>query len=137
MGFKIFSFNNQIRFNSNGEFDIPVRKRDFNSSSRKNIKDFSLKIKNKNILFKNKDFNKIDYSDLNNPFFYCDPPYYLGVASYNENNGWTIKEERKLLKFLEKLNEEGIPFALSNVIEHKGKVHEELKEWLDKTIPLI
>lgn len=40
MGFKIFSFNNQIRFNSNGEFDMPVRKRDFNSSSRKNIKDF-------------------------------------------------------------------------------------------------
>ena len=128
----IFSFNNQIRFNSNGEFNMPVGKRDFNSSSRKNIKDFALKIKNKTILFQNKDFNKIDYSNLENPFFYCDPPYYLGIASYNENNGWTIKEERKLLKFLEKLNGEGIPFALSNVIEHKGKVHEELKQWVDK-----
>ena len=43
----IFSFNNQIRFNSNGEFNMPVWKRDFNSSSRKNIKDFALKIKKK------------------------------------------------------------------------------------------
>ena len=108
----IFSFNNQIRFNSNGEFNMPVGKRDFNSSSRKNIKDFALKIKNKTILFQNKDFNKIDYSNLENPFFYCDPPYYLGIASYNENNGWTIKEERKLLKFLEKLNEEGNTIVL-------------------------
>ena len=128
----IFSFNNQIRFNANGEFNMPVGKRDFNSSSRKNIKDFSLKIKNKNIIFQNKDFNKVSYFNLKNPFFYCDPPYYLGIASYNENNGWTIKEERKLLKFLEKLNNEGINFALSNVIEHKGKIHEELKKWVDK-----
>ncbi len=128
----IFSFNNQIRFNSSGEFNMPVGKRDFNSSSRKNIKDFALKIKNKNILFQNKEFNKIEYSKFENSFFYCDPPYYLGIASYNENNGWTIKEERKLLKFLEKLNSEGIPFALSNVIEHKGKIHEELKAWVDK-----
>ena len=128
----IFSFNNQIRFNANGEFNMPVGKRDFNSSSRKNIKDFSLKIKNKNIIFQNKDFNKVSYSNLKNPFFYCDPPYYLGIASYNENNGWTIKEERKLLKFLEKLNNEGINFALSNVIEHKGKIHEDLKNWVDK-----
>lgn len=128
----IFSFNNQIRFNANGEFNMPVGKRDFNSSSRKNIKDFSLKIKNKNIIFQNKDFNKVSYSNLKKPFFYCDPPYYLGIASYNENNGWTIKEERKLLKFLEKLNNEEINFALSNVIEHKGKIHEELKNWVDK-----
>ena len=48
---------------------MPVGKRDFNSSSRKNIKDFSLKIKNKNIIFQNKDFNKVSYSNLKNPFF--------------------------------------------------------------------
>ena len=22
---------------------------------------------------------------MSSPFFYCDPPYYLGIASYNEN----------------------------------------------------
>ena len=36
------------------------------------------------------------------------------------------------MKFLEKLNNEEINFALSNVIEHKGKIHEELKKWVDK-----
>lgn len=127
----IFSFNNQIRFNSAGEFNMPVGKRDFNSSSRKNIRDFALKLRNKNIIFQNKDFYKLNFINLDKPFFYCDPPYYLGIASYNENNGWTIKEERKLLVYLEKLNDNGIPFALSNVIEHKGKIHEELKKWVD------
>ena len=128
----IFSFNNQIRFNTNGLFNMPVGKRDFNSSSRKNIKEFSLKIKEKKVIVYSKDFNEIDYRKFENPFFYCDPPYYLGTASYNENNGWTIEDERKLFKYLETLNENGIPFALSNVIEHKGLIHQELKEWIDQ-----
>lgn len=33
----IYGFNNQIRFNSNGEFNMPVGKRDFNNSIRKFI----------------------------------------------------------------------------------------------------
>ena len=36
----IYGFNNQIRFNSNGEFNMPVGKRDFNNSLRKNLKNF-------------------------------------------------------------------------------------------------
>ena len=37
-----------------------------------------------------------------------------------------------IIENLHRINEKGIPFALSNVIEHKGKVHEELKRWVDK-----
>ena len=53
---------------------------------------------------------------------------------FNDNIASVIDNgySERLLHFLEKLNEEGIPFALSNVIEHKGKVHEELKQWVDK-----
>lgn len=36
----VYGFNNQIRFNSNGEFNMPVGKRDFNNSLRKNFKNF-------------------------------------------------------------------------------------------------
>ncbi len=37
----LYSFNNQIRFNSKGDFNLPVGKRDYNGSSRKNVAAFS------------------------------------------------------------------------------------------------
>src|SRR5690606_18797740 len=67
----IFSFNNQIRFNSNGKFNMPVGKRDFNSSIKSNVINFSSIIKEKNITFFNSDFSNIDIP--NNAFVYCDP----------------------------------------------------------------
>ena len=128
----IFSFNNQIRFNSNGEFNMPVGKRDFNSSTRKNLKEFSSILKNKNVEIYNKDFSKIDLTKYEEPFVYCDPPYILGTAAYSENDGWNIKDERRLLDYLKVLNEKGVSFALSNVLEHKGQIHEELKQWAEE-----
>lgn len=123
----IYSFNNQIRFNSSGLYNLPVGKRDFNSSTRRNIKMFSERIKNKNFL--SNDFNEIDYRKIDNPFFYCDPPYLLGDAIYNENGGWGRKKELELLKYLKSLDDNGIKFALSNVIEHKGKQNKILLDW--------
>lgn len=117
----IYSFNNQIRFNSSRLYNLPVGKRDFNSSTRINIKMFSERIKNKKINFLSNDFNEIDYRKIDNPFFYCDPPYLLGDASYNENGGWGEQKELELLKYLKSLDDNGVKFALSNVIEHKGK----------------
>ena len=128
----IFAFNNQIRFNSKGNYNIPVGKRDFNSSIRKNIKDFANRLNSIKVKIHHKDFEKIKLTNLDNPFVYCDPPYYLGVASYNESNGWTEKDEIKLLDHLKKLDENNIKFALSNVIEHKGQVHQLLKDWVEQ-----
>lgn len=125
----IFSFNNQIRFNSNGEFNMPVGKRDFNSSIKSNVINFSSIIKEKNITFYNNDFTSIDIP--NNAFVYCDPPYLLGLASYNESNGWNLELEKKLLNLLKRLDERGVMFALSNVIEHKGKINQLLHEWVE------
>lgn len=127
----IYSFNNQIRFNSKGEYNMPIGKRDFNNSTRKNVKDFANKINSLNVDFLNMSFEKIDILNMKNPFVYCDPPYYLGIASYNENEGWNIDKEKKLLNFLKKLDDNNIKFALSNVIEHKNLKHELLKEWVE------
>ena len=123
----IYSFNNQIRFNPSGLYNLPVGKRDFNSSTRRNIKMFSERIKKINFL--SNDFNEIDYIKIDNPFFYCDPPYLLGDASYNENGGWWEQKELELLKYLKSLDDNGIKFALSNVIEHKGKQNKILLDW--------
>lgn len=127
----VFSFNNQIRFNSLGEFNMPIGKRDLNSSMRTNIKRFCERIKKLSIKFISKDFTQIEPLDFDKPFFYCDPPYFLGTASYNENNGWNEAKEIELLDFLKKLDKLNIPFALSNVIEHKGMIHEHLKKWVE------
>ena len=56
----------------------------------KNVKEFSIilkKLKNKNIEIMNVDFMKIKIIEFDCPFVYCDPPYILGTAAYNENNG--------------------------------------------------
>lgn len=127
----IYSFNNQIRFNSKGEFNLPVGKRDFNASLRKKLQLFMDKLNSKEIEFISEDFREINIDDLceKKTFLYLDPPYYLGTASYNENGGWTEKDEMDLLTFLSVCNSKNIRFALSNVIEHKGKIHSMLLEW--------
>ena len=127
----IYSFNNQIRFNNKGEFNLPVGKRDFNGSLRKKLQLFMDKLHSKEISFENIDFRRLDVDRISkiNSFLYLDPPYYLGDASYNENGGWTAKDEDNLLNFLKLCNEKQIRFALSNVIEHKGKIHDKLLNW--------
>ena len=126
----IYGFNNQIRFNSNGEFNMPVGKRDFNNSIRKNLKMFITKLKTKNIEFINSDFREFVIETTDNTFVYCDPPYFLGTASYNENGGWTDKDELDLLNYLSILDQNGVKFALSNVIEHKGEKNIILEAWI-------
>lgn len=126
----IYGFNNQIRFNSNGEFNMPVGKRDFNNSLRKNLKNFIIKLKTKNIEFIKSDFREFAIETTNNILVYCDPPYFLGTASYNENGGWSEQDEIDLLNYLALLDSRGVKFALSNVIEHKGLKHILLDSWI-------
>lgn len=124
-----YSFNNQIRFNSDGNFNLPVGKRDFNGNIRKNLKSFCKNANDKDISFYSVDFENLLPLIDNESFVYCDPPYYLGTAAYNENNGWNQKDEERLLCFLDKLNDKGVKFALSNLIAHHGVNHKLLEEW--------
>lgn len=130
-----YSFNNQIRFNKNNEFNMPFGKNrsSFNDSLRDKFKLFVEKLNKINIEFMNKDFKEISIENLNNnDFIYCDPPYLITCASYNENNGWNQNREVELLNYLDRANERGIKFALSNVLENKGKSNDILKEWAKK-----
>lgn len=129
----VFAFSNQIRFNSKGEFNMPVNKRDFNKNLQKNLVNFVNKLNSLNISFTNNDFSKLDINKLNSDdFVYCDPPYLVTCASYNESDGWNETKERELLSLLDNLNSRGIRFALSNVLENKGKSNDILKEWAKK-----
>jgi adenine-specific DNA-methyltransferase len=127
----VFAFNNQIRFNNKGEFNLPVGKRDFNKNMKAKLIDFIDRIKCSSYSFTNNDFRNIDISSYTtNSFFYADPPYLITCATYNEKNGWTENDEKDLLNFLENLDHKGIKFALSNVIEGNGKKNTILINWL-------
>ena len=128
-----FSFNNQIRFNSKGKFNLPVGKRDFNARMESNLQKFTERLQAKKSEFLSGDFAAINPTTLpRGTFIYCDPPYLLGTASYNESGGWNEKDEKRLLTYLDILNSYGIHFALSNVLEHKGKTNHLLEEWCKK-----
>jgi site-specific DNA-adenine methylase len=63
------------------------------------------------------------------PHFPSDPPYLLGVATYNENGAWNLTKEIALLEYLDELNTKGVKWALTNVTHHKGMVNEYLIEF--------
>ena len=138
----VYSFNNQLRFNRKGEFNLPVGKRDFNSKMQGKLEAFIDRVKSGDYRFTTDDFRNVSmegYTDKS--FFYADPPYLITCATYNEQAGWTENDEKDLLNYLDVLDKKGIRFALSNVLESKGKKNVILSEWINqnkkfKVIPL-
>lgn len=129
----LYSFNNQIRFNSRGQFNLPVGKRDYNEKMRLKLQKFIDRLKEKDYKFSNSDFRKFDISTLtSNSFVYVDPPYLITCATYNEQGGWSEKDEKDLLCFLDILHEHNIKFALSNVLRSKGKKNSILTNWVQQ-----
>lgn len=134
-----FSFNHQIRFNNSHQFNAPFGKNrsEYNMRIEENLKTFSETLKKKEIVFSSLDFLNVDLSELGKEdFVYCDPPYLISSASYNDGNrgfkNWTEKEEKELLELLDTLNSKGVKFALSNVLYHKGQENKILAEWSQK-----
>ena len=126
------SFNNQIRFNKKGEFNMPfgMNRSSFNPTLRKRFVEFVDKLHTLDVEFYSKDFREFNTHDFEiNDFIYIDTPYLGTVATYNENGGWTEKDERDVHEFLDRLNGKGIKFALSNVFESKGQSNDILKDW--------
>lgn len=126
----LYGFNNQIRFNASGKFNLPAGKRDYNGNSRKNLARFNEIVNRRSVNFELGDFRDLVKVKFNkNDFVYLDPPYLLGLASYNESGGWSDTDERALHNALTSLDKVGVRFALSNVIEHKGETNTLLKNW--------
>lgn len=129
----VYSFNNQIRFNKQGQFNLPVGKRDFNLKMQEKLKKFIKRLSIQNCEFSNLDFRDFDLSKLTkNSFVYVDPPYLITCATYNEQDGWNEQDEKDLLNFLDRLHLKNIKFGLSNVLRSKGKENLILINWLKK-----
>lgn len=131
----VYSFNNQIRFNRKGEFNLPAGKRDFNKKMREKLSAFIDRLKSGDYTFESNDFREISDEDWNDKtFVYVDPPYLITCATYNEQDGWNEELEKELLNYLDKLNDRGIRFALSNVLQSKGKENKLLLDWVNRNI---
>ena len=102
----------------------------FNPTLKQKFIDFHERLVKLDCSFLSIPFDRFDFSELSsNDFIYCDPPYYNSIATYNEQKGWTEKDEEKLLAVLDNLNENGIRFALSNNLKYDNPL---LHEWKDK-----
>lgn len=129
-----YSFNYQFRFNNNHGFNNPFGRdrSSFNPTMRRNLIKFHNKLAN--ISFSSQNFRDIDLSFLQQgDFLYADPPYRITTASYNDGRrgfeGWTLEDDLFLFELLDRLDRQGVRFALSNVTEHKGQRNQELIRW--------
>ena len=85
-----------------------------------------------NIIFSSLNFLDFNVNNFNNnDFLYADPPYLISGNVYKTIN-WTEKEEKELYKYLDRANEIGIKWGLSNIVSHKGDVNDILAQWMNK-----
>lgn len=129
-----YSFNYQIRFNNQHEYNNPFGKdrSSFNSSLQSRLNPFIERISEINFI--SSDFRDVSTKGVD--FIYADPAYTLSIGSYNDGKrgfkGWRLQDDIDLMNYLDEADRKGIQFALSDVLEHKGQLHKELIEWSGK-----
>ena len=125
----VFGYNNQIRVRlGDGHWMNPPGKRDFNTNSRANLAATVQRLTGIDHEVLHADFRDVSTDLTTDDFVYLDPPYLLGAATYNRT--WTESDDRDVLDLMDSLSERGIPWAMSNVLTHKGEEHTTLQCWL-------
>ena len=128
----IYGFNHMTRFNSKGEFNLPVGNVDFNSNVYNSLNYYFDYIENIDIKYYNMDYQKFIKS-LNigaNDYVLLDPPYLISQSEYNKL--WNEEHEKKLYDFLDELNSKGIRFGITNLVYHKGQKNKIFDKWSKK-----
>ena len=131
----LFGFNHFVRFNSKGQYNVPVGKMDFSQSLYDKTAEFITLLQNKKTEFSTLDF-KDEVLYKKGDFFYFDPPYLITDAPYNAK--WSEQDEKDLYEICDLLHLQGRKFAFSNVLKSNGKCNELLQKWSKKytTIPM-
>lgn len=128
----IYGFNRMLRFNKQGEFNLPVGNVDFNNNAVEALINYVNLTNIKLIRWSNNDYKSfLAEQYLNeNDFVYLDPPYLITASEYNKL--WNQKDDDELFDLLDTYNEKRIRFALSNVVNYKGKENVKLLAWAKK-----
>ena len=131
------SFNHQFRFNNKHEYNSSFGKNRsyFSDRQRQDLLALKHRFENKDpIIVSSKNAFDFDLSDFDeNDLIYFDPPYFNSVGNYNDGKrgfeGWTAKHEKKLYELLDRLDEQGTRWALSNNLKYDNEF---LDAWKDK-----
>lgn len=129
-----FSFSQQFRFNSDGDFNMPCGDDYFSEYQKGGIISGCDFFHNNDVTISNLDFKQFDTSTLStSDFVYLDPPYLITLAVYTENQngyaGWSAEDEQALYDLCESLNTNGVHFGMSNVFRNRGNVNQTLIDW--------
>ncbi|WP_237800069.1 Dam family site-specific DNA-(adenine-N6)-methyltransferase [Corynebacterium accolens] len=132
-----FSYNYQLRFNNQMEYNNPFgrNRSSFSNRTETNLRRFVARLQEMDVEFRSGFFQNMNFSSLGpQDFVYLDPPYLITTGSYNDGNrgfrNWSVSQEADLYNLLHYLSENGVRWALSNVIEHKGKTNEMLQRFV-------
>ncbi len=128
----IYGFNRMVRFNKEGEFNIPVGNVDFNKNVYNSVLYYLDYVSNKNIKFSAQDYYNFLLKQHFNPddFVYLDPPYLIAGTEYNKS--WSSEKEKHLLNTIDELDKEGVKFGLSNILEYNNNNNDILRKWSKK-----
>tara|TARA_B100001287_G_scaffold213128_1_gene181958 strand:- start:181 stop:1092 length:912 start_codon:yes stop_codon:yes gene_type:complete len=132
----IYGFNRILRFNSEGNFNLPVGNVDFNKNTAGALNKYFETVQKKKIKFHTKDFsiflNEIKFKK--DDFVYLDPPYLITFGEYNKF--WDESREEELLSYIDHMTKKSVNWALSNVTDYikadeklQNKI---LKKWMKK-----
>lgn len=128
-----YSFSQQFRFNSKGEFNMPCGNDCFAEKNKEYIKDGCRFFSSVDTYISSEDFREFPVSNLTiKDFVYLDPPYSNTTATYNENNAWSLEDDYELFRLCDKLTTQGVKWGMSNVFENKGNVNQHLIDWVNK-----
>ena len=132
-----YSFNNEIRFNRQFKFNMPIGKSCYNAKNKTELEAMHYILRKRGFSFSSKSFEEFGVDTFSKgDFVYCDPPYLITNAVYNESNndesGWNEDTERRLYSFLDELDARGILFGLSNAVQNNGTTNTILDGWMRK-----
>lgn len=128
----IYGFNRMLRFNSTGDFNLPVGNVDLNLNTVTALKCYFEEVTQKKPIWCNLDFKDfLESLSLNkNDLIYLDPPYLITFSEYNKL--WNESTEKCLLDLLDELSSNDIKFAISNVTHYKGRMNKLFLDWASK-----
>lgn len=125
----IYGFNRMLRFNSKGDFNLPVGNVDFNANTVNALNSYFEEVGAKNPQWSNLDFRvflpQLELSEFD--LVYLDPPYLITFSEYNKL--WNDETERDLINILDDFSRRNIKFAISNVTHYKGRTNDIFIEW--------
>ena len=132
----IYGFNRILRFNSEGNFNLPVGNVDFNKNTAGALNKYFETVRKQKIKFHTKDFsiflNEIKFKK--DDFVYLDPPYLITFGEYNKF--WNEMREEELLSCLDHMTKKRVNWALSNVTDYEkageNLQNKILKKWMKK-----